>query len=65
MAMERPMKIGRVALGICVFLALGRTVTPTVRLIPSYQHIWHPLAAQAAKSQDHSDLFLTRLTVAW
>jgi enoyl-CoA hydratase/carnithine racemase len=27
--------------------------------------IWHPLAAQVAKSQDHADLFLTRLTVAW
>ena len=27
--------------------------------------IWHPLAAQVAKSQDHADLFLTRLTAAW
>jgi carbohydrate-selective porin OprB len=40
-------------------------VTPAIRLIPSYQHIWHPLAAQIAKGQDHADLFLTRLTVAW
>jgi hypothetical protein len=27
--------------------------------------LWHPLAAKVAKSQDHADLFLTRLTVAW
>ena len=40
-------------------------VTPAVRLIPSYQHIWHPLAAKVAKGQDHADLFLTRVTVAW
>jgi hypothetical protein len=33
-------------------------VTPAIRLIPSYQHIWHPLAAKVAKSQ-------TRLTSAW
>ena len=49
--------------GIEVFYNFA--VTPAVRLIPSYQHIWHPLAAQIAKSQDHADLFLTRLTVAW
>jgi carbohydrate-selective porin OprB len=40
-------------------------ITPAVSLIPSYQHIWHPLAAQIAKHQDHADVFLTRLTVAW
>ncbi|KJC56406.1 hypothetical protein UP10_34605 [Bradyrhizobium sp. LTSPM299] len=40
-------------------------ITPAIQLIPSYQHIWHPLAAQVAKGQDHADLFLTRLTVAW
>ena len=40
-------------------------VTPAIRLIPSYQHIWHPLAAQVAKGQDHSDVVQTRLTVAW
>ncbi|WP_187437279.1 carbohydrate porin [Bradyrhizobium rifense] len=49
--------------GIEVFYNFA--VTPAVRLIPSYQHIWHPLAAQIAKSQDRTDLFLTRLTVAW
>jgi carbohydrate-selective porin OprB len=49
--------------GIEVFYNFA--VTPAIRLIPSYQHIWHPLAAQVAKGQDHADLFLTRLTVAW
>ena len=46
--------------GIEVFYNFA--ITPAVRLIPSYQHIWHPLAAHA-KGQDHTDLFLTRLTV--
>ena len=49
--------------GIEVFYNFA--VTPALRLIPSYQHIWHPLAAQVAKGQDHADLFLTRLTVTW
>jgi porin len=49
--------------GIEVFYDFA--VTPAVRLIPSYQHIWHPLAAQVANGQDHTDLFQTRLTVAW
>ena len=49
--------------GIEVFYNFA--VTPAIRLIPSYQHIWHPLAAQVAKGQDHADLFLTRFTVAW
>ena len=40
-------------------------ITPAVRLIPSYQYIWHPLAAQVAKGQDRADIFMTRLTVAW
>jgi len=40
-------------------------VTPAIRIIPSYQHIWHSLAAQVAKGQNHTDLFQTRLTVAW
>jgi carbohydrate-selective porin OprB len=49
--------------GIEVFYNFA--VTPAIRLIPSYQHIWHPLAAQVAKGLDHADLFLTRLTMAW
>jgi len=40
-------------------------ITPAVRLIPGYQHIWHPLAAQVAKNQNHADFFLARFTVAW
>ena len=96
------MKTGRVASGICVFLAMGRTASADAGLrnfghlageqrateekraaaprkrknvpaaIPSrgqpidpqLQHIWHPLAARVAKSRDHADLFLTRLTKA-
>jgi porin len=34
-----------------------------VRLIPSYQHIWHPLTAQVAAKQDHADVFLLRLAM--
>lgn len=40
-------------------------VTPAVRLIPSYQHIWHPLAAEVAERRKSTDIFQTRLTVAW
>ncbi len=40
-------------------------VTPAVRLIPSYQHIWNPLTAQVAKRQTSADVFLLRLTLAW
>ena len=38
-------------------------VTPAVRLIPSYQHIWNPFVAQVATEEDHAEVFLTRLTV--
>lgn len=40
-------------------------VTPAVRLIPSYQHIWHPLAAEVAERRKSTDIFQTRLTLAW
>lgn len=40
-------------------------VTPAVRLIVNYQHIWHPLTAETAVEHDHSDIVGTRLTVAW
>ena len=40
-------------------------ITPAIRFIPSYQHIWNPLIAQAAKQRDHADVFLTRVTIAW
>jgi carbohydrate-selective porin OprB len=37
-------------------------ITPAIRLIPSYQHIWNPLAAVAA-GNDHTDLWMMRGTV--
>ena len=40
-------------------------ITPAVRLIPSYQHIWQPLTAQVATKQNEADVFLARLTVVW
>jgi len=49
--------------GVEVFYDLA--ITPAVRLIPSYQHIWNPFSAQVVTDQDHADIFLTRLTTAW
>jgi len=49
--------------GVEIFYDLA--ITPAVRLIPSYQHIWNPFVAQVVTDQDHADIFLTRLTVAW
>jgi hypothetical protein len=40
-------------------------ITPAVRVIPSYQHIWHPLAAEVAERHKSTDIFQTRVTVAW
>lgn len=40
-------------------------ITPAIMFIPSYQHIWNPLIAQAAKHRNHADIFMTRVTVAW
>ncbi len=40
-------------------------ITPAVHMIPGYQHIWNPVAAQVAAQQDHADLFTLRLTAAW
>ena len=39
--------------------------TPAIRLVPSYQHIWHPLAADVAKGNHKADVFLIRLNLAW
>lgn len=39
-------------------------MTPAVRLIASYQHIWNPLTAQVVTRQSHADVFLLRLTLA-
>lgn len=49
--------------GIEVFYNFA--ITPAVRLVPSYQHIWHPLAAEVAEQQDRADIFQLRLTTAW
>jgi hypothetical protein len=40
-------------------------ITPAIRVIPSYQHIWNPLVAEVATNQRKADVFITRLTVAW
>ena len=40
-------------------------ITPAIRFIPSYQHIWDPIAARVSKHQNGADVFLTRLTVAF
>jgi len=37
-------------------------VTPAIRLIPSYQHIWNPLSGIAAGHTD-ADLWMMRGTV--
>jgi hypothetical protein len=37
-------------------------ITPAVRLIPSYQHIWNPLSGVAV-GNDHTDLGMMRGTV--
>ncbi len=49
--------------GIEVFYNFA--ITPAVRVIPSYQHIWNPLAAQVAEGHKSADIFQTRLTVSW
>lgn len=43
----------------------GFALTPAVRLLPSYQHIWNPVVAAVSSRQDHSDVFLLRLTMAF
>lgn len=40
-------------------------LTPAIRIIPSYQHIWNPVVAKVSEHQDHADVFLLRLTLAW
>lgn len=40
-------------------------ITPAIRFIPSYQHVWDPLAAEVTRSQRGSDVFLARLAVIW
>ena len=38
-------------------------VTPALRIIPGYQHIWNPLNAKVAAHQDHADVFQLRLAI--
>ena len=40
-------------------------ITPAIRVNPGYQHIWNPLIAGVAVKQNHADLFLARLNVAF
>jgi porin len=40
-------------------------ITPAIRLIPSYWHIWNPLTAEAAKNERSTDVFLLRLSLTW
>jgi hypothetical protein len=49
--------------GIEVFYDFA--ITPAVRLIPSYQHIWDPLTAEVSRKQSGADVFLARLNLAW
>jgi porin len=40
-------------------------VTPAIRLIPSYQHVWDPLSAEVATTSRKADVFLMRMNLAW
>ena len=40
-------------------------ITPAVRLVAGYQHIWNPLAAKGAENRDHADVVLFRMNIAW
>jgi len=40
-------------------------ITPAVRIIPSYQHVWNPLVADVARNQRSADVFLARLSTTW
>ncbi len=40
-------------------------ITPAIRLIPSYQHVWNPTTAKVAKNERGADVFLLRSSVAW
>jgi len=38
-------------------------ITPAMRLIPSYQHIWNPMTAEVAKNERAANVFLLRLSL--
>jgi porin len=43
----------------------GFAITPAIRLIPSYQHIWNPLTAEVMKNERSADVFNLRLSLTW
>jgi carbohydrate-selective porin OprB len=49
--------------GIEVFYDFA--ITPAIRFIPSYQHIWSPLTAQVVLHQNNADVFLARVNLAF
>jgi hypothetical protein len=40
-------------------------IIPAIRLIPSYQHIWNPMAAGVANNEHRADVFLLRTSLTW
>jgi porin len=40
-------------------------ITPAVRLVPSYQYIWNPLIAKVTQNQNHANVVLARLSIAY
>jgi len=40
-------------------------VTPAIRVIPSYQHVWNALTADVAKNRRSADVLLVRLSLTW
>ena len=40
-------------------------ITPAIRLIPSYQHIWNPMTAEVIKNEHHADVLLLRTSLTW
>jgi porin len=40
-------------------------ITPAIRVIPSYQHIWNPLTAEVVRNHRGADVLNARLTTTW
>jgi carbohydrate-selective porin OprB len=40
-------------------------ITPAIRLIPNYQHIWNPMTARVAKNEHGADVLLLRTSSTW
>ena len=43
----------------------GFAITPAIRIIPSYQHVWNPLVADVGRNHNSADVFLARITTTW